>query len=586
MSVAMFVATLASAQTEQLTQNSFLTHSSFYSYPNEAAALKEISEPNPKFVELSDWNYISTIEPNKSLINEDLKGDKWKVVSRVNEAIPTSDEQVMIFRNTINLKKTASFREVFLSIGAAASNSKIYINGEEIGSSFDSKATIEYDITRYLKEGLNKLAIVCTTEKSPLEQGAELGILTSVEVYSKNKIHISDITYNMTLSQGGGLGLLESQVTLKSHLLNKKPFRLEYKLFSQEGELISRAFIDSDIEMRVARTFPFLSSLKDPHIWSPNSPYLYTILFSIHQEGRVTEVVRQDVGMRDFTVKPDPIIAVLFTPNLSSTTEEAQAEARRIRSVGINTLLPDKPMNDIYLSACDKAGLYVVDRINIDNTSSGTSLLPGGSLANDPAWLENHKERVERQLIQNGAHTCVIAWQLLSGGANGYNTYESYLKAKEIEKRRPILNTSADGEWNSDRFEELNTGIVGAWEKGDMLTTTGELSEKSYMMMDTQSPIYLRAVDLAHGTFKIANNTQSTLAVGDLTYKTTVNDLPLMEGTISRVIEPNASVEYTIEKLKDIPLPMQMKYSQQLRFTKTYTLEIFHKGNRVFVTKY
>lgn len=587
--VALVATAMAYAQTEQLTQNSFSTHSSFYSYPNEAMALKDKREPNPKFVELSDWHVLSLNDKGdfrKSIVDEAINGDSWKVVSRVNEAIPTTDNQIMVFRNTVNLKKQASFREVFLSIGAAASSSKIYLNGAAIGGSSDSKATIEYDITPYLKEGLNNLAIVCTTDGSPLEKNGGLGILSAVDVYSKNKVHILDITYNTTVSQGGALALVESQVTLKSHLLNKKPFRLEYKLFSQEGELISRAFIDSDIEMRVARSFPFLSTLKDPKLWSPNTPYLYTMLFAIHQEGRVTEVVRQDVGIRDFAQKPDSVVAVAFTPNLKATYDEAQREANLIRSVGVTTVLSDTPLNDIYLTAFDKAGLYAVDRINIDNTGSGESLLVGGSLANTPAWLANHKERVERQLTQNGAHTCVIAWQLTGGGANGYNIYESYLTAKELEKRRPILNQSANGEWNSDTLDALNNGIVGAWEKGDLLTETGELSEKAYKMMDAQSLVYIRAKDVSRGVFKITNNSSAPLAVGDLTYKTTVNDIPLKEGVINCSIEPNSFTEYTIDQYQDIPLAMQLKYAQQLRFGKVYTLEVFHNGNRIFVTKY
>lgn len=588
LSVVTLVATVAYAQTEKLTQNSFLTHSSFYSYPNEVAALKDIREADPKFVEISEWSYLplkNKNDFNKLLLNEDINGDKWKLVSRVNKAVSTSDDEVMVFRSTLNLKKQASFREVFLSVGAAASSSKIYINDRVIGGSFDSKATVEYDITPHLKEGLNNLAIVCSSDGSPLENNGGLGILSSVEVYSKNKVHISDITYNTTVSQGGALALLESQVTLKSHLLNKKPFRLEYKLLSREGELVSRGFIDSDIEMRVAHAFPFLSTLKDPELWSPSSPYLYTMLFSIHQEGRVTEVVRQDVGIRDFTANPDTIVAVTFSPNLSSTAAEAQLEADLIRSVGVNTILSDKPMNDIYLTACDKAGLYVVDQINIDNTNSGSSLLVGGSLANNPAWLGNHTERVERQLIQNGAHTCVVAWQLVGGGANGYNIYESYLKAKEVEKRRPILNRSANGEWNSDSFDALNNGIVGAWEKGDMLTSTGELSEKSYKMMDAQSLVYIRVLDVSRGVFKVTSNDTIHLAIGDLTYKIKVNDIPLKEGIIESIVESGEFVEYAIEKYQDIPLPMQIKYAQQLRFGKVYTIEIFHKGALIFKIK-
>ncbi|MEG2492472.1 MAG: glycoside hydrolase family 2 TIM barrel-domain containing protein [Rikenellaceae bacterium] len=586
--VAISFAFVVYGQEEQGTRNSFLTHSAFYSYPTESAALGDVRKTNPKYIEVTTWSYLTLKDKSKftkSLLYGSIDTLVWKSVPRVNKASIASDDKIVVYRAEITLKKYAVFREVYMSVGAAASSSTIYVNGREVGGSYDSKATIEYDITEYLNEGLNNVAVVCSADASSIEASSRLGIASEIDIYSKNKVHILNISYVPTFPSSGDKALLEVQMTLKSHLLNKKAFRIEYKLLSQDGEVISRSFIDSDIDMRSSRNFPFLSTIKDPKLWSPSSPYLYTMLFTLTQEGRVTEVVRQDVGLRDYASNKDHIVAVTLTPNISYNKEEAQAEADLIRSVGVNTIISKSPMNDTYLTACDKAGLYVVDMVNIDNSKSGNSLLVGGSFANDPRWLENHKERVEHQLLQHANHTSLAAWQLVGGGANGYNIYESYLHAKDLEKRVPILNSSAAGEWNSDSAASLFGGVVGAWVKGDMLNMEGALSEKSYKMMDTQSSVYVRAEDLTKGSFRITNNNAEPLGVGEVTYKMSVNDILIREGVVEDLVKANSFIIYTISHYKDIPLPIQIKHSQQLRFGKTFKIEIFYKGALVYSVK-
>ncbi|MBE9487942.1 MAG: hypothetical protein IMY73_02055 [Bacteroidetes bacterium] len=577
---------------QELTFGAYAPRTMMHSYNTMREAKAEKRADRECYLENSNsWNYItlnSLTDFTPKLLADNSEG--WKTVN--GKIMPTAKgDGVMVYRTQITLKKISSFRQVFLYVGNASALSEIYVNEKLAGKSFDSNSPTEYDITSFVKEDLNIITIVCygSSKKSKIAElySDTVGVQGDIYAYTKDKVHIFDIENLVTISRDSVQAVVETKVIVNSFMLNKKEFRIDYSLYSPFGERVENGYVDSDIEMKNKLPFSFSMNIKEPLLWSSKNPDIYTLYISIIHRNRVLEVVRRDIAITNIEVSEkqlvvndeiQKIVAVNYTPKTTLTLKEAIFEMQQIKSIGVNTLICSSPMNENLLIGADRAGLYVVTPININNSSSGADLSVGGSLANSPEWLAVHRQRVENYICRQKSHPSIIAWSLIGGGANGYNIYESYLYAKKLDVNRSIINKFADGEWNNDIIFEIEKNIVGEWKDGDLLTSKGTLSAKAYKLMETQSPIYVRKLEQDGDLFKIINNTEKDFPAGALLYRLSVNDIIIKEGVNAYPISAKSATEMRASTSKVVPMHYQIKYGQELRSNRKFKLDFYVNG--------
>ena len=136
--------------------------------------------------------------------------------------------------------------------------------------------------------------------------------------------------------------------------------------------------------------------------------------------------------------------------NALADAKTTAAAVAQLKKEGYNTVCPDYPQPKWFYDVCDKAGVYVIDRANI-NSVAGDDRKVGGTPSNDPALKDEYLRRVKAMYYRSRNHSCVIGFSLggdMSG--NGYNMYKAYQWLKSVEKSRPVIYEGAAGEWNSD----------------------------------------------------------------------------------------------------------------------------------------
>ena len=74
----------------------------------------------------------------------------------------------------------------------------------------------------------------------------------------------------------------------------------------------------------------------------------------------------------------------------------------------------------------------------------------GGTLANNPLFLESHLNRTKGVVERDKNHACVVTWSLGNEAGNGYNFYETYLWTKNRDASRPVQYEQSSYEWNTD----------------------------------------------------------------------------------------------------------------------------------------
>lgn len=106
------------------------------------------------------------------------------------------------------------------------------------------------------------------------------------------------------------------------------------------------------------------------------------------------------------------------------------------------------PNDPYWYELCDIYGIYVYDEANIESHGIGYNL--NQTLGNDPEWLEAHIQRTERMVLRDRNHPSIIAWSLGNEAGNGYNFYNTYLRAKELDSSRFVHYERSLHEWNTD----------------------------------------------------------------------------------------------------------------------------------------
>ena len=193
--------------------------------------------------------------------------------------------------------------------------------------------------------------------------------------------------------------------------------------------------------------------------WGDGKTPLYDVMIYIKRNGMLWEYIPLKVGFGKTVFRNgkfyrfDEILHVQKKEHFNASEDRQKTfvaiEQAKLR--GYNTLCPDFPQPKWFYDMCDKAGMFVIDCPNINSPTNNTNRGVGGTPANDPKLVKEYLERVKAMYYRSRNHSCVIAFKIAGANSgNGYNLYKAYEWLKSVEKQRPVIYESTDGEWNTD----------------------------------------------------------------------------------------------------------------------------------------
>ena len=168
----------------------------------------------------------------------------------------------------------------------------------------------------------------------------------------------------------------------------------------------------------------------------------------------LSERIRTTRFLRGFPVLVETLIngikTELFYRDFDplKVTEKDIIAARVLKYNALRFKMGAVPQN-VY-RMCDSLGMYVIAQIPINTSKSGLSRRIGGNPSNDPKWKAAYLDRAETAYRTTCGQASVIGYVMAEESSNGINLYETYLRLKALERKRPILYIEAAGEWNSD----------------------------------------------------------------------------------------------------------------------------------------
>ncbi|MEI6899540.1 MAG: glycoside hydrolase family 2 TIM barrel-domain containing protein, partial [Bacteroidota bacterium] len=385
--------------------------------------------------------------------------------------VPQDYNPVGSYLTSFNLKEDWKGKQVFLHFGAVKSFMYVYLNGTRVGLGKDAKTPVEFNITQYLKEGLNILGVEVFrwSDGSYLEcqdMWRMSGINRDVYLYAAAPMRIRDFEANGELTENYTNGILELKSIVQNFNSGNAGGSLTITLFSPgiQSRQILEEIIKVDVSGKTEDTIILRKAIGKPLQWNAETPHLYRLLITLKDEnGATLEAVTSRVGFRKSEIKNgqfllngkpirikgvnrhehDPVSGHVISRELMLKDIKLMKEAN------INTVrtchYPDDP---VWYDLCDEYGLYVIDEANIE--SHGMGYDPDKTLGNNPLWEKAHLNRTMRLVERDKNHPCVIIWSLGNEAGNGCNFVSTYDWIKKRDQSRPVQYERAETGYNSD----------------------------------------------------------------------------------------------------------------------------------------
>lgn len=368
-------------------------------------------------------------------------------------------------------------KEIYLHAGAVSSNMNLWINGEYVGYSEDSKTPAEFNITRFLKKGENSVSVEvfrwCSGSYLEDQDFWRMsGITRDIFLQARNPQHIRDFTVTSGLDQSYRNGMFSLNLELVN--LGEQPAALQVEagLFDQGNQVLA---FSSPVNLGKGNLpVSFSDSLVNVKTWSAETPHLYELIITLKSaDGNIIEVLKQDVGFRTIEIK-DGVLLVngqyvyLKGANLHEhhdvhghVVDEATMlkDIELMKTHNLNAVRTSHyPQPELWYKLCNIYGLYVVDEANIESHGMGYGK---ESLAKDSTWMDAHMFRTKNMFERDKNQPSVIIWSLGNEAGNGVNFYATYQYLKDSDPTRPVQYERSLQEYNTDIFCPMYMRIEG-----------------------------------------------------------------------------------------------------------------------------
>ena len=361
-------------------------------------------------------------------------------------------------------------KEIFLSADGVRGAAFYYMNGKFVGMSKDAKTPARFNVTAMVKRGKNMIAIQVHrfSDANYLECQdfwRISGIERDIYLYATPKIHISDFKVETPLDPYYKDGILQLKVKLTNESDIKSPYVVSYRLLDDQDQQVTQSStrVEGD-QNEVEFTKKTLRGVKH---WTAETPNLYTLVISLKRtNGEVIEATSCKVGFRTIEIK-DKQLLVNGVPILvkgvnvhehNEYTGHYVPEDLMIKDFelwkkyNVNTVRTcHYPQQERFYELCDQYGMYVIDEANIESHGMGYNLNVGGTLGNNPLFMNAHLDRTMNMYERDKNHPSVIIWSLGNEAGNGLNFYVTYNTLKMLDSR-PIQYERAGLEWNTDIY--------------------------------------------------------------------------------------------------------------------------------------
>ena len=372
--------------------------------------------------------------------------------------VPNEENHVGSYRREITVPASWKGKDIIAHFGSVTSNMYLWVNGKYVGYSEDSKLEAEFNLTPYLKPGQKNLIafqVFRWCDGTYLEDQDFFrysGVGRDCYLYARDKKRIEDIRVTPDLDANYQNGSLNVNLNLKGN---------------GKVNLILKDASGKEVATTQATKGTATLEVENPHKWTAETPYLYTLYASL--EGS-NEVIPVKVGFRKVELKNAQVLVngqpILFKGanrheldpdgGYVISKERMIQDIQVMKQFNLNAVRTcHYPDNNLWYELCDQYGIYVVAEANIESHGMGYG---EKTLAKRDDYTLAHLERNQRNVQRSFNHPSVLIWSLGNEAGYGPNFEKAYDWIKQEDPSRLVQYEQAGKTGKTDIYCPMYLG--------------------------------------------------------------------------------------------------------------------------------
>jgi beta-galactosidase len=349
------------------------------------------------------------------------------------------------YKRTFTVDPAWKGQQIFVHFDGIESAFQLWVNDTFVGYGQDSRLPSEFNISPYLRDGENSIALRvfrwsdgCWLED---QDGFKLsGIYRDVWLYPTPTVAIRDFFATADLDAEYKDAKLSIEVAVKNYGVQRSsPQNVQATIagITLEGAIPSLAAGKEQV-------VTLRATVVNPKKWTAETPNLYPLILTLHKGSTITQTTATEFGFRQLEIRGN-VLLLNGKPYIQKgvnrvehdpvnghyiTRERLEKELRMMKQYNINAVRTAHfPFNSEFYVLCNRYGLYVMDEANLEST--------GHNIVNDPAWKPAHEARMLRMIERDKNQPSVVSWSVGNEASEGLNMAAMHYAAKARDPRRP-----------------------------------------------------------------------------------------------------------------------------------------------------
>ncbi len=369
------------------------------------------------------------------------------------------------YRKTFDLPASAKGKFLFIEFDGVYRNSEVWINGHYLGKRPYGYSSFQYNLTQYLKPSKNVIAVKVDNSQQPNSRWySGSGIYRNVWLTTTDQVLVDHWgTYVTTPEISTAFAKVRIKISLREILQSSVPLNSTVNVttivLSPAGQEVARTTSrDVQVSSRAPTEINHELTVKNPALWSIESPNLYKAITQLQSRGRIIDRYETPFGIRYFSFdrekgfflngKPVKINGVCNHHDLGAlgaaiNTRALERQLEMLKAMGANALRTShNPPAPELLDLADRMGFIVMDEA-FDMWKKGKTKFDYSL-----DWDEWHKRDLEDMVLRDRNHPSVFIWsigneiaeQWTNDPAAGIIAAELSAIVRNLDKTRPITS--------------------------------------------------------------------------------------------------------------------------------------------------
>ncbi len=397
------------------------------------------------YAEFAPTDSLNTVKVPGNFQLYDIPGMDKPLYSNLMYPFPTDPPHVpeenpcAFYLKDVEISAEALERDNIITFEGVSSCFYLWVNGQFAGYSQVSHCTSEFNISSFLKEGKNRIAVLVVKwcDGSYLEDQDYFrlsGIFREVYILSRNKTRLEDVFVKQAFNDDYSLCTLN----IDCKLVGKAP--VLYGVASPDGNLI--------VQGESAES-NFTIEIQNPKMWNDEKPYVYQLFLTVEDEIIPLQLALRKVEIKDKKLLVNGKAVKLRGINrhdssaengYAVTLDEMKRDLFVLKKANVNAIRTSHYPNDPrFYELAEALGFYFIDEADIEthgmgyNTPSDWDWMRWSLLSTIPEWKEAYVDRAARLFERDKNHGSVIMWSLGNESGCGVNhrAMREYIKSRD-----------------------------------------------------------------------------------------------------------------------------------------------------------